>query len=177
MTNKTMRYVDVATNNVFAVTDSPLDAQLLASHFGIVLAPHLDDVKQQTIELIEQNARDFHELVVGTADKSREARFALNLELAQKLLAGTASAVEQQALQMQLDANHQANHPILKNKNLNELAEWIKELGEKSIKGSGLIEAIRTTGIALVSAAQSIDEIEQIKQQLLEQAQTALAQL
>lgn len=176
MTNPAMRYID-ESGAVFIVTDDANHARLFAAHFGITLMPHLDDVKQQAIGLIEQKANEFHALVVGTADKSREARFALNLELAQKLLAGTTSAVEQQTLQMQLDANQQAGHPILTGKTLQQFAEWIVQYKDFSTLGSGLIESTLIKGRAAINAAQSIDEIEQIKAQLAAQAQAAFEQL
>lgn len=176
MTNPIMRYVD-ASGAVFIATDDANHARLFAEHFGIALMPHLDDVKQQAIGLIEQKANEYHALVVGTADKSREARFALNLELAQKLLAGTASVVEQQALQMQLEANQQAGHPVLSDKTLEQFAQWIVQYKDFSTLGSGLIESTLIKGRAAINAAQSIEEIEQIKQQLAAQAQAAFEQL
>lgn len=142
-----------------------------------VLDQELSAAKTTAIRLIEQKANEFHSLVVGTADKSREARFALNLELAQKLLAGTASAVEQQALQMQLDANQQAGHPILTGKTLQQFATWIVQYKDFSTLGSGLIEATLIKGRAAINAAQSITEIEAIKQQLAAQAQSSFEQL
>lgn len=142
-----------------------------------LLDKELQAAKFDAINLIEQKANEFHALVVGTADKSREARFALNLELAQKLLAGTASAIEQQALQMQLDANQQANHPILTGKTLEQFAQWIVQYKDFSTLGSGLIESTLIKGRAAINAAQSIEEIEQIKLQLAAQAQAAFEQL
>lgn len=176
MTNPIMRYVD-ASGSVFIVADNMNQVQLMAANLGIALTPHLDDIKQQAIVLIEQKANEFHALVVGTADKSREARFALNLELAQKLLAGTASVVEQRALQMQLDANQQVRHPILTGKNLQQFAAWIVQYKDFSTLGSGLIESTLIKGRAAINAAQSIEEIEQIKVQLAAQAQSAFEQL
>lgn len=176
MTNSVMRYVD-ESGAVFIVTDDVNHARLFAEHFGITLTPHLDDVKQQAIALIEQKANEFHALVVGTNDPRRAERFALNLELAQKLIAGTATAVEQQALQMQLDANQQAGHPILTGKTLQQFAQWIVQFKDFTTLGSGLIEATLIKGRAAVNAAQSIEEIEQIKAQLAHQAQAAFEQL
>ena len=130
--------------------------------------------KSTAITLIEQKASEFHALVIGTNDPRRAERFALNLELAQKLIAGTATAVEQQALQMQLDANQQAAHPVLTNKDLQWFAQWIVQFKDFTTLGSGLIEATLIKGRAAVNAAQSIEEIEQIKAQLAQQAQAAL---
>ena len=142
-----------------------------------VIDQELSAAKTAAIVLIGQKANEFHSLVVGTADKSREARFALNLELAQKLLAGTANAIEQQALQIQLDANQQAGHPVLSGKTLEQFAVWIVQFKTYATLGSGLIEATLIKGRAAINAAQSIDEIEQIKAQLATQAQTAFEQL
>lgn len=168
---------DIVINGVNERDD--LDA--LADHFNInisdIKAAHLDEIKKQAISLIEQKANEFHALVVGTNDSRRAERFALNLELAQKLLAGTATAVEQQALQMQLDANQQAAHPVLTGKNLQQLAQWIVQYKDFSTLGSGLIEATLIKGRAAVNAAQRIEEIEQIKVQLAHQAQAAFTQL
>lgn len=137
----------------------------------------LDAVKTETITLIEQKANEFHALIVGTDDPRRAERFALNLELAQKLIAGTATAIEQQALQMQLDANQQAGHPFLTDKTLQQFAQWIVAFKDYSTLGSGLIEATLIKGRAAVNAAQSIEEIEQIKFQLAAQAQAAFERL
>lgn len=145
--------------------------------------PHLSDelileyYKQQAIEQIVQKANAYHTLVVGTDDKNRETRFALNLELAQRLLAGTATAVEQQALQVQLDANQYAGHPVLKGKTLQQFAQWIVDFKDYTALGSGLIEATLIKGRAAINAAQSIEEIEQIKAQLATDAQNAFTQL
>lgn len=137
----------------------------------------LDDVKAAAIALVEQKAGEFHALIVGTNDPRRAERFALNLELAQKLLAGTATAVEQQALQMQLDANQQAGHPVLTGKTLEQFAQWIVQFKTYTTLGSGLIEATLIKGRAAINAAQSIESIEQIKAQLAAQAQAAFEQL
>lgn len=137
----------------------------------------LNAVKTETIKLIEQKANEFHALVVGTNDKNREARFALNLELAQKLIAGTATAIEQQALQMQLDANQQAGHPFLTDKTLQQFAQWIVQFKEYTTLGSALIETTLIKGRAAINAAQNIEQIEQIKAQLAQQAQAAFERL
>lgn len=176
MTNPVMRYVD-ESGAVFIATDDVNHARLFAAHFGITLTPHLDDVKQHAIELIEQKANEYHALVVGTNDSRRAERFALNLELAQKLIADTASDVEQQALQMQLDANQQAGHPVLTDKNLQFFAQWITQFKEYTLLGSALIESTLIKGRAAINAAQSITEIEAIKQQLATQAQASFEQL
>ena len=145
---------------------------------GFVLDEHvLNAVKTETIILIEQKAAEFHALVVGTDDSRRAERFALNLELAQKLIAGTATAVEQQALQMQLDANQQAGHPVLKGKTLQQFAGWIVQFKSYTTLGSALIESTLIRGRAAINAAQSIEEIEQIKVQLAQQAQAAFGKL
>ncbi len=141
------------------------------------VSAHLDYSKKVAVEIIERKANEFHALVVGTADKSREARFALNLELAQKLIAGTATAIEQQSLQMQLDANQQAGHPVLKGKTLQQFAQWIVQFQTYTTLGSGLIEATMIKGRAAIHAAPSIESIEQIKAQLAAQAQAAFEQL
>lgn len=143
----------------------------------VVIAQELLAAKAAAIRLIEQKANEFHALVVGTNDPRRAERFALNLELAQKLLAGTATAIEQQSLQMQLDANQQAGHPVLSGKTLEQFAQWIVQYKDFSTLGSGLIESTLIKGRAAINAAQSIDEIEQIKAQLATQAQTAFEQL
>ncbi len=157
------------------------DLVSLASHFKVSLsdvkAAHLYEIKKQAIELIEQKANEFHVLVVGTNDPRRAERFALNLELAQKLIAGTASDVEQQALQMQLEANQQAGHPLLTGKTLQQFAGWIVQFKSYTTLGSALIETTLIKGRAAINAAQSIEEIEQIKAQLAHQAQAAFVQL
>ncbi len=157
------------------------DLASLASHFKVSLsdvkAAHLCEIRKQAIELIEQKANEFHALIVGTNDSRRAERFALNLELAQKLIAGSASAVEQQALQMQLDANQQAAHPVLTGKSLQQFAQWIVQFKDFTTLGSGLIEATLIKGRAAINAAQSIEEIEQIKAQLAQLAQAAFTQL
>lgn len=137
----------------------------------------LDAAKAAAIALVEQKASEFHALIVGTNDVRRAERFALNLELAQKLLAGTANDIEQQALQMQLDANQQAGHPVLSGKTLEQFAQWIVQYRDFSTLGSGLIEATLIKGRAAINAAQGIEEIEQIKLQLAAQAQAAFEQL
>ena len=142
-----------------------------------VIARELANAKQAAIKLIESKANEFHALVVGTDDSRRAERFALNLELAQRLLAGTASAIDQQALQMQLDANQQARHPLLTGKTLQQFAGWIVQFKSYTTLGSGLIEATLIKGRAAVNAAQSIEQIEQIKAQLAQQAQAAFTQL
>ncbi len=144
---------------------------------GATLTKPASVAKQAAIALIEQKANEFHALVVGTNDKNREARFALNLELAQKLIAGTASDVEQQALQMQLEANQQAGHPLLTGKTLQQFAGWIVQFKDFTTLGSALIESTLIKGRAAINAAQSIAEIEAIKQQLAAQAQAAFEQL
>ena len=160
----TERGVDLPAGASLTKTQSVIDAELSTA-------------KNVAIRLIEQKASEFHALVVGTNDPRRAERFALNLELAQKLIAGTASAVEQQALQMQLDANQQAAHPILTNKDLQWFAQWIVQFKDFTTLGSGLIEATLIKGRAAVNAAQSIEDIEQIKAQLAQQAQAAFTQL
>lgn len=137
----------------------------------------LDAAKAAAIALVEQKANEFHALIVGTNDPIRAERFALNLELAQKLLAGTATAIEQQSLQVQLDANQQAGHPVLSGKTLEQFAQWIVQFKTYTTLGSGLIEATLIKGRAAINAAQSVEEIELIKQQLAEQAQAAFGAL
>ena len=175
-----------ADNQIIALVNSDdvaLCIARLSMPMGDKSAPYagvhadLDDLKLVAIELIEQKASEFHALVIGTNDPRRAERFALNLELAQKLIAGTASAVEQQALQMQLDANQQAAHPVLTNEDLQWFAQWIVQFKDFTTLGSGLIEATLIKGRAAVNAAQSIEEIEQIKAQLAQQAQAAFEQL
>lgn len=142
-----------------------------------IIDAELANAKQAAIALIEHKANEFHALVVGTNDPRRAERFALNLELAQKLVAGAASTVEQQALQWQLDANQQAGHPFLTGKTLQQFAGWIVQFKEYTVRGSALIEATLIKGRAAINAAQSIEEIEQIKAQLAQQAQAAFVQL
>jgi hypothetical protein len=145
--------------------------------------PHLSDelilghYKQQAIEQIEQKANEYHALIVGTDDLRRAERFALNLELAQKYLAGTASVVEQQALQMQLEANQAAGHPLLTGKTLQQFAGWIVQFKTYSVLGSALIESVLIKGRAAVNAAQSINEINSIKANLAQEAEIAFEQL
>lgn len=174
--------MDLVINDVTVTGVSANDSLTeLAAHFGFaqsdVDAAYLAAIKKQAIALIEKKANEFHALVVGTDDKNREARFALNLELAQKYLVGTASAVEQQTLQMQLDANQLANHPVLAGKSLQFFAQWITQFKQYTTLGSALIESTLIKGRAAINAAQSIEEIEQIKTQLAQEAQTAFAQL
>ena len=160
----TERGVELPAGASLTKPQSMIDAELVVA-------------KAAAIALIEQKASEFHALVIGTNDPRRAERFALNLELAQKLIAGTATAVEQQSLQMQLDANQQAGHPILTGKTLQQFAQWIVQYKDFSTLGSGLIEATLIKGRAAVNAAQSIEEIEQIKAQLAQQAQAAFTQL
>lgn len=169
-------YVD-DSNNVILWTDSLQTAHAMSLSLGITLKPALSHVQKEAIELIEQKANEYHALVVGTNDSRRAERFALNLELAQKLIAGTASDVEQQALQMQLEANQQAGHPVLTGKTLQQFAGWIVQFKEYTTLGSALIETTLIKGRAAINAAQSIEQIEQIKAQLAQQAQAAFAQL
>lgn len=131
-----------------------------------VLDQELSAAKTTAIVLIEQKASDYHALVVGTADKGREARFALNLECAKRLLAGEASAAERQMLQVQLEANQAAQHPVLLGKSLEQFARWIIDYEEKMLLGAAAIEATLIQRKAMVNAAQNIDELEQIKSQL-----------
>lgn len=168
--------------DIVAICDHSVIAQQLMrfAEIGIELQIDVDALvilKSMAIEIIEKSANRYHTIVVGTPDKNRETRFALNLELAQKLLAGTASAVEQQTLQVQLDANQQTGHPVLSGKTLEQFAQWIVQYKNFSIIGSGLIESTLIKGRAAINAAQSIEEIEQIKQQLAAQAQASFEQL
>jgi len=156
-------------------------ADYLISEHGFtqsdVDASALDLSKNAALELIEQKAGEYHAKIVGTADKSREARFALNLECAKKMIAGTATDAEQQMLQLQYDANKAAGHPVISKITLQQFAQWIVNFESITTLGAGLIEATLIKGRAAINAAQRVEEIEQIKVQLAAQAQAAFEQL
>lgn len=126
----------------------------------------LNLVKEFVISDIESTLDANHAQIVGTTDPSREARFALNLACAKKLLAGGATPTERQMLQLQLEANQQAKHPVLVNKTVEQFAQWIVDYEEKMLIGAATIEATLIQRKAMVNAAQNIDELEQIKSQL-----------
>ncbi len=157
------------------------DLASIASFFKLPLADiksaHLAAIKKQAIALIEQKANEFHALVMGTNDPRRAERFALNLELAKRLVAGTASVVDQRSLQIQLDANQLAGHVVLADKTLRDFAEWIVDFEEYTTLGSALIESTLIKGRAAINAAQSVEQIDQIKAQLAQDAQAAFVQL
>ncbi|TXH70681.1 MAG: hypothetical protein E6Q85_07850 [Thiothrix sp.] len=137
----------------------------------------LNAVKTETIKLIEQKAAEFHMRIVGTNDKTREMRFALNLECAKRLLAGQASISDQQMLQMQWEANQAAEHPVLKGKTLAQFAQWIVDFEKITMLGAGMIEATLIKGRALINTAQTIDEVEQVKIQLAQEAERIYQEL
>lgn len=148
--------------------------------FGLVFVLDqevLNAVKTETIRIIDQKAAEFHMRIVGTNDKAREMRFALNLECAKRLLAGQASVSEQQMLQMQWEANRAAEHPVLKGKTLEQFAQWIVDFEKITMLGAGVIEATLIKGRALVNAAQTVDELEQVKIQLAQEAERIYQEL
>lgn len=167
---KPMRYVDTQ-GIVNLVTDDPHVAALLAASTGITLTPHLEDIKQQVIEQIEQAANAYHARIVGTMDRNRETRFALNLAAAKKVLLGTATDIERQMLFLQLEANQQAGHPVLVGKTLEQFAQWIVDFEKITMLGAGMIESTLIKGKALVNEAKSIDEVEQAKVTLAQEAE------
>lgn len=136
-----------------------------------VLSLELAQAKQSAVNGIEQIANQYHARIVGTADRNREARFALNLEAAKKVLLGTATDIEQQMLFLQLEANQQAGHPVLVGKTLEQFAQWIVDFEKITMLGAGMIESTLIKGRTLVNAASSMDEIGQIKATLAQEAE------
>ncbi len=134
-------------------------------------------VKDEAIHRIAEKANTYQNKIIGTDDPSRAKRFEVNLVAAKALLAGIATEAQTSMLQLQLDANKYAEHPVLKDATLDEFARWIADYDELTTKAIGLIENTLIVGRAKVEKAVSESEINTIIEQLAEQAEQQFSEL
>lgn len=119
----------------------------------------LESARALALKEVALTANKYQAMAVGTTDEARETRLSQNLICAKAYVAGSASDAQIDSLQMQLDANIEAKHQIIRNFDLLQFANWIVEYDPFTTRANGLIESQLIAGNSKINTATSAEEV------------------
>lgn len=99
----------------------------------------LNQFKREAEADLKRLIADAQHKIIGETDPARQERFKVNARISRAVLVNTASAIEREALQLQLDANKRLDKNYA-NVSLMAFAGWIVQQDELATAAAGRLE-------------------------------------
>jgi hypothetical protein len=113
----------------------------------------LPQFKREKIAELNSAIGQAQHRIIGEPDAERQERFKINARIARGVLNGSASSVEQVALQGQLEVNKRLNPAAYSAVTLPTFAAWIRQQDDLAISTASRLEVIFLEGRAAISDA------------------------